>query len=371
MNLLQIVQAVAPSITDANLSQPFDDIDIDSFDLLTIRVDLERTFAHDIPDSAWVEFRSFADIGRYFDGVPRSGPRGGQSRDSSGVDRDIELNMPQMAIGSMSENWLFKEMGSTHWHLLCEGLDTASNALSDEMGNRLYATFARVQISGAALDLFTENENLHLTGQLSRYGNGMYYSQMSLTSLERPESVLAVRMITSFSRRSGEGNKNLVKSHPASPVNTIENLSSVPPFIDEYRMIKKGGVGSRLDLAGHTFLVGDESVFDVEYDLNPYYDLNGAGLLYFASYPTINDFCEAKYFNGLADAQGRWEQSFFTSSRDIMYYANCDINDGIQYRLNSVEADGDRRYIASSLYRKSDGQLMARVFTVKNRAAVG
>lgn len=364
MNYLQMIQSIVPAVQTSDFASSFNTLGIDSFDLLTIRVEYERSLGRDIPDRTWVEFRTFADLNAYCDSLTTASstnPLTGAA--AAGVGRTIELNMPQMAIGSLSENWLFKEFGSTHWHLLCQGLARASNALHDELGNRLYATFARVQTSGAALDRFEENELLRLEGDIYRYGSGMYFSEMSLISMEHAQTAVSVKMITSFSRRSGLGNKDLVKSHPNSETNTIENLAQVPDFINEYRLIKKGEL-HLIELDGHKFQVTEETLFSFDYELNPYYDLNGASLLYFASYPTINDYCEAKRFN--TDVE-RWEQNFFTTARDIMYYANCDINDGIRYELNGYEEEGDRRFMISTLYRKSDGQLMARIFTVKTR----
>ena len=72
---------------------------------------------------------------------------------------------------------------------------------------------------------------------------------------------------------------------------------------------------------------------------------------------TSNYFDEGrKLFNkkeGLLS--NRWEQTYFTLSRDIMYYANCDISDIIIYKLNNYEIiNNEIIKISSSLYRKSD-----------------
>jgi probable biosynthetic protein (TIGR04098 family) len=90
--------------------------------------------------------------------------------------------------------------------------------------------------------------------------------------------------------------------------------------------------------------------------------------LYFAAYPTINDYCEANYFNSKRDNIERWEQTYATSSRDILYYANCDGNDLIIYKLHSYEeVNNTMMKLSSSLYRKSDNTLMARIFTIKKK----
>jgi hypothetical protein len=53
-------------------------------------------------------------------------------------------------------------------------------------------------------------------------------------------------------------------------------------------------------------------------------------------------------------------------TRDVFYFSNCNIDDVIQYRLNSFTMLGDGQIaLQSSLYRKSDNTLMAKMFTIK------
>ena len=55
-------------------------------------------------------------------------------------------------------------------------------------------------------------------------------------------------------------------------------------------------------------------------------------------------------------------------SRDITYYANCDISDIIIYKLNKYEIiNNEIIKISSSLYRKSDRKIMARLYVIKKR----
>jgi probable biosynthetic protein (TIGR04098 family) len=54
--------------------------------------------------------------------------------------RTVQVGMPQMALGFLSENWLLKELGDLHWDKLCNSLQRKSNDLVDSQGRRLYAT---------------------------------------------------------------------------------------------------------------------------------------------------------------------------------------------------------------------------------------
>ncbi|MBK7882960.1 MAG: hypothetical protein IPJ81_03450 [Chitinophagaceae bacterium] len=269
-----------------------------------------------------------------------------------------------MAVGALSENWLFKELGDFHWLLLCNGLNTKSFNLKDELGNRLYATFVRIRIKfSVALDEFEENEEVSLKGKIKRFGNGMYFSEILLQS---QKGLTKANLMTSFSIRNEVDNTKLMKSQPYGGLNTIEEYASFPEFGDEYRLVKKN-IKKELKNDGNVFSITDNILFESEYKLNAFYDLNGVGLLYFAAYPIINDVSESVYFTKLNSGQ-RWEQDYYTIFRDIFYFANCNIDDSIEYKLHSYEfINNDKIKITSSLYRKSDGIIIARLFTIKKK----
>ena len=51
-----------------------------------------------------------------------------------------------------------------------------------------------------------------------------------------------------------------------------------------------------------------------------------------------------------------------------IYYANCDANDSIIYKLNTYEeVNNNTVKLSSSLFRKSDNILMGRIFTIKKK----
>jgi len=111
------------------------------------------------------------------------------------------------------------------------------------------------------------------------------------------------------------------------------------------------------------------NVYNINYSINPYYDLNGVGLLYFASYPTISDYCETQFFNSL-DQINQWADEYFTTARDIFYFSNCNIDDIICLVINNYEFINEKRVkIYSSLIRKTDNTKMADIFTIKEKFA--
>jgi len=268
-----------------------------------------------------------------------------------------------MAVEALSENWLLKELGNLHWEMICNGLHTKSFDLKNDTGNRLYATFVRIRIRCAgSLKSFRENDHVELSGNINRFGNSMYFSEIGF---ESADSKINAELMTTFSIRDAVDNTRLAKSEPDVAVNDVEKLKKFPAFGNEYRLVKKG-ILKELKHEDLVFEVSDEIKFETEYELNPYYDLNGVNLLYFAAYPIINDVCEARFFNKKTPKK-RWEQNYYTSYKDILYYANCNIDDRIIYQMNDYKTinDNEDMLISSTLRRKSDGAIIARIFSVK------
>lgn len=357
------IKSIIPDFDETLINAPFQAARIDSMDLLTIRVEFENLNGQAFSDNEWLEFESLSDIIIFCQNTVQQ--RKAELIPASEIvgKGKIQINMPQMAIQALSENWLFKELGDTHWNLLCQGLKTKSFLLKDDLDNRLYATFVRIRIeSTIPLSEFTENEELELNSSIGRFGSGMYFSNISLAS---DNGKIGSELMTSFSIRDGVDNTKLMKSQPSASPNSIAEYPQIPFFGDDYRLIKKG-VTKELMLAGARFSIVNDAVFTNRYELNPYYDLNGVGLLYFAAYPIINNFCEAKFFIHLKNSKKRWEEEYHVIARDVLYFANCNIDDNIIYVLNSYEFfDSEKVKMSSSLYRENDMALMARIFTIK------
>jgi probable biosynthetic protein (TIGR04098 family) len=275
------------------------------------------------------------------------------------------VNMPQMALTGLSESWLFKEIGDCHWHMLCENLGLKSNEIFDEFENRLYATFIRIRFeSRNCLKDFRENDALDIEGNIQRLGNSLYYGQVDVTSSEKS---IRCSLATTFStRESTSCNRKLTKGVPSgSEANAITKMSDIPTHVLEYTKLKKGSI-QKVVVGNHSFALTDEVIFKTLYKINPYTDINGVGLLYFAAYPLINDFCELEYFNDKHISGEHWALNSATMMRDVFYFGNCNIDDVISYRLHSSEIISDNQIaLYSSLWRENDSTVIARIFTIK------
>lgn len=263
------------------------------------------------------------------------------------LERRYQLNMPHMAMGGLSETWLFKEMGDFHWALITKGLNTKSSDLADANGARLYATFTRIQFrSTVPLSHYVEDDELTLTGSISRFGASFFFSDLLFTAGER---TITARLMSTFTKRLNEGsNVGLLKGQPIIPdACAIPARDEQPPFAGDFRQHRNAGERSHL--------------FTTDYDLQSVHDVNGVNLLYFAAYPAISDLCEQRRH----DRPMQWALGQSTIARDVFYLANCELDDRIAYKLH--EADG--RTSANTLTRASDGTLMAYVMTERVEAA--
>jgi probable biosynthetic protein (TIGR04098 family) len=336
-----------PAFTSSDMNTPFARLGIDSISMLTIRTQAETLAGKGLDQDQWDDIDTPADLARALGEVsPRL-----LSTDvptTPGERRTYLLNMPQMAVGGLSESWLFKELGDIHWTVLAKALGQPTRLLSDSAGDRIYATFTRIQLrSSCALGLYEENERIDIDSGMSRYGAGLYFSEATVNGAT---GSIQARLMSSFSKFGATGsNTSLFKGLPELPPDCIiPALPEVPEFGRDYQARRAETLAP--------------SIFECEYEIMPGHDINGVGLLYFAAYPMIDDICAARY------AGRMYATGFSTRYRDIFYFGNSDADDKLIYRLHRRAGDDNAIEIESSISRKSDGSLMARIFTQKGRS---
>ena len=345
MQVVSFIRSELAEFSVDDLDVPFNRLGLDSFAMLTLRTRLEQALAVIIDDESWTSLVTPADLVRVVSTLQPDAKPAATST-PAGERRAYRLNMPQMALEGMSESWLFKELGDVHWSLITRNLGMPSSELKDAGGARLYATFTRFQLdSSAPLAAYGENEPVKVEARAVRYGAGMFFSD---ASLEGEGKSAKVRIMSSFSKYGEAGaNTSLLKGQPEIPAGcAIPDVSELPRFGQEYRARR----GERLS----------EPIFECSYDIVPYHDINGVGLLYFAAYPIICDICATRYAGaGLAT-------EFSTSYRDVFYFANSDPEETLIFRLHGWRADPAKVHFEASISRKSDDVLMAYAVTTKH-----
>ena len=339
-----LLEKQLPGFTTAKSGLTFAQLGVDSFAMLELRVAIEQVVGGPIADDIWMRINTPAQL---FACVGESPAKSAEKPPTARLHRQYEINMPQMALAGLSESWLLKELGDAHWAMITNGLGAPSSALCDGNGDRLYATFTRLRIVATApLARFEENEHLALDASISRFGAGMFFSEIALVSQGKN---ISGSIMSSFTKRgSPTSNDNLLKGQPAIPPGCpIPDVAAMPDFGQGYRQRRSGALAPAL--------------FETTYDIIPYHDINGVGLLYFATYPIISDICELRYM-GRGNA---WALESSTITRDVYYFANSDAHDRLIYRVHARHDTANGVDIESSIARASDGVLMAYLITRK------
>jgi probable biosynthetic protein (TIGR04098 family) len=333
--LRQIIQEEIPDLPDFSAS--ISDLPIDSFGMVVLRARIEAALGRPVSDDVWGGIETLNDVLALSSAQEIVVP----SRTAANERRSFSINMPQMAMEGLSESWLLKELGDMHWGMITAGLGSPSSALKDGSGNRLYATFTRICYSlQRPLGAIAENTSLDLRGTISRFGAGTFVSDIALVhDLAAGEA----RLMSNFSRRGETNNTSLLKGQPTIPRDCPIPEVALPAFMLEYRDRRAA--------------IPDAPLFECEYEIIPFHDVNGVGLLYFASYPIISDICSLRYSADFAERS--------TISRDVYYFANADIKDVLIFRVHKWEQSQSALNLETSLSRKSDGRLMAYILTSK------
>jgi probable biosynthetic protein (TIGR04098 family) len=273
---------------------------------------------------------------------------------------NIALGMPQLGPVGLSENWLLRHLGNVHWGLICEGLRTPSAAISTAEGDRLYASFARVRWRASkSLKAFSESDVVGGRISINRSGESVYTSTADLTC---SSASIHVELLSKFSSRVKKNSNNAFRSGtPVMPASSdIPNIEEVSEFISDHRKLR---TKKRFEEAFHW---SENCNFKYVYEPSGYFEFNGANLLYFASYPLIANIGLSHYVgNASLFKRKDWITHVSPVSKDIFYFANCDLDDSVVVEVKSFECDDGGIWRAVvDFSRISDGVWMGRVYSV-------
>ncbi len=262
--------------------------------------------------------------------------------------RTVQVGMPQMALGCLSENWLLKELGDLHWESLCSSLGHSSSTLVDSQDRRLYATFVRICIElDDSLKGFPEGDEMMFSADMMRFGRSTVQSNIAI---EGGHSSGRATLLTTFSVRARGDSNALMKSEPVGEYRDMESASELSSFFTDYSSVRSE--------YGRCVSNG-EPPQDRLYRVNPYMDSNGANLLYFAAYQSMTDLLTLREHPDEVDV--------FTKRRDIYYFRNSELTDAVYLETlartgSAAEGGVDSQNL---LFRESDGECLAYLSTVK------
>lgn len=265
----------------------------------------------------------------------------------------VKIGMPHLSLTGLSENWLLKECGHRHWFLLARAAGTSVPDFRDAAGDQVYAVFRAVAIRNARFDAVEENEDLCFTSSLSRISRTQFASIHSLVC--RGRKVGEIEMISSFVKRTVAGvNRSVARVELNAFPFAGEAASSALADVSggfwngtwgQHRGFSQGQSSPRGELVVRP---------------NPSLDFNGAGFLYFASFPTLADRAE-------------WEllsppSTLTTSEREVIYYGNIEPGDDVVVRINGLRGDPNSDFAHwVALHRRCDDAKLADIFTIRKR----
>ena len=324
------------------------ELGLDSFGLLNLRAALEQSLGREIDDEDWIEAVTPSHLlriaGRARSAASLCEPAGLE------IHEDVEIRMPQMALGGLSENWLQKVLGDFHWRLIGEAVGLAPAAICDSFGNRLYPAFTRVRFASTVpLASYAEGETLHFSASLARLGSGFFFSTIDVAG--EGDHAVSAELMSSFALRGpAGGNAGLLRGQAAMPDGCRARLlEEMPDFGLVYQRRRRDRDAPRSLLAR------------APYEILPAYDINGVGLLYCAAYPMIADICDLR-------ARGEPARAVSTSviERDTCFFANADVVNGLEWRLHEEREEGEG-LVSSATIARDDGVVIAWIDTRKVR----
>jgi acyl carrier protein len=211
-----------------------------------------------------------------------------------------EIGMPMTGRNNLGETPLLKLIGDLRWQHISLFSGVPSRLLSDDTGERLYATFFYVEVNfseAQPMSTYGENDQIHIVSSLKSSGGSVldgnhWLLRGPVTDIPKDlaqtgapnfrTSNIFVKML--------QGAQWLKKSKPCQPGMALVPALDSPP--DSADWCRRADENNGFGAPPEGWLVLTPSPVEVFYDIVPDRDLNGAGLLYFANYPQILDIVE-------------------------------------------------------------------------------
>jgi probable biosynthetic protein (TIGR04098 family) len=278
------------------------------------------------------------------------------------VPRRVRLGMPHLDIGGLAEGWLLRHAGDLHWEAVARRLRVATDEIRDDARERIYPTVVALRARYAApLSDVRENDLLEVAVEVMPCGRAC--AEGRITGVAGP-AALSVELVTTFARRQADG--AMRTAIPAARLAARWTPVGAPSRLG--RLARAARRGEPLDdpFVGPSLEVDTAPLGAVRHEPSPYADYNGAGLLYFAAYPTIADTTERRLVRRLGLARpGAPDWALATSpvARDVFYYGNLPLGEPLVAELVSFTDDGAGVKTRVRLRRARGRRIIADVVT--------
>jgi probable biosynthetic protein (TIGR04099 family) len=270
--------------------------------------------------------------------------------------------MPHLDVGGLSEGWLLRHAGDLHWEAIARRLGVTTDEIRDEARQRIYPTVVALRARyDAPLSEVRENDILESAVEVMPCGRAC--AQGRAIALAGPAR-LSIELVTTFAFRQADG--TMRTAIPAARL--AARWTPVQPPSRLALLARAARRGQPFDdaFAGPWLVEADAPLGRVRHEPSPYADYNGAGLLYFAAFPTIADTIERRLVRQLGlERPGAPDWALATSpvARDVFYYGNLPLGEALVGELVALVDDGAGVKTRIRIRGARDERVMADVVT--------
>ena len=274
--------------------------------------------------------------------------------------RRLRFEMPHLAAGGLSESWLLMESGRMHWERIFGDMGIRPTEFRDHDGARIYPTLARIAWEASKpLRSFKEDDDAEILPLRYERSDGYSFSAVRVMS---GSDFIDVRAF-SIDAKKVENKGNQLKRVAGAGI--PDRLKDEPLILDFARS-KESAV------RGHQLPEHDGGrLHNYTHAINPFYEVNGVNLLYFAAHPIIANLAERDYSLRRKPSSSDVAFTHSTVACEVSFFRNCEVTDQVQcvVQQSSLEdpewGEKDPCISIVRLYRTSDRKLMSIVHTRK------
>jgi probable biosynthetic protein (TIGR04099 family) len=228
------------------------------------------------------------------------------------------LGMPQLDACGLSENWLQKTCGDRHWQALARLVGRAPTQWRDAQGERVYAAFTYLRLSGARLAVAHEGQRLTIASRLQPASRAQVHGRHRV--IFDGQAIGVLDLVSSFVAREAPGSNRRVRR--------IDGLLAPHAPHAEASALQARARALRAQLCD----TGHAASVPLVVQPCPRHDFNGAGLLYFASFGAWVDRALWQW--------GRLTPRHHVLERECVFLGNADAGEAMRIRLLAAEARG-------------------------------
>jgi probable biosynthetic protein (TIGR04098 family) len=309
-------------------------------------------------------------------------------------DYGFVVGMPTMAPGhKLSEVELLKWLNAYQWDAIARMLGCATYEIVNDAGERLYPSLVDVELGfgpSHGPERFGEGATVRVKNRVGVYADRFVEGLFVLDDADVPTATLdgiagrselrahagAWAAMTNVFIARMAGNVKLKVFAPAGIADApADVLTEQPEGVSDQRRVQATGVMNHVASHPEAVALAPRGTNRITYPIVAESDLNGAGLLYFARFVAIMNYCERRFLETCLETPVSLPLALCLSTehRRVFYFANAEPSDTVEAAVTThvLPPPDDpsgrparmrtpfRLHTRVDLYRGSDKVLMA------------